>query len=80
MHRTPLRPLTSSRPSAHLLLLVGVLALPACGGNPAPGADKSVLGAGKGALITLEMGAAPGGGPQRLTVFSSREAFILDAE
>jgi hypothetical protein len=49
MHRTPLRPLTSSRPSAHLLLLVGVLALPACGGNPAPGADKSVLGAGKGA-------------------------------
>ena len=48
--------------------------------EPGTGRRQEALGAGKGALITLEMGAAPGGGPQRLTVFSSREAFILDAE
>ena len=61
------------KPCIALLLGLPLLALPACGAEPAPGL-------GKGALVTFEMCEAPDGGPQRLTVFSTREGFIVEAE
>jgi hypothetical protein len=60
-------------PCTALLLALPLLALAACGTEPAPGL-------GKGALVTFEMCEAPDGGPQRLTVFSTREAFAVEAE
>ena len=79
MHRTPRAPIESATFAGQILLLLGALALQACGGEQARGAGHGAPTA-KGALITFEMCAAPGAAPQRLTLFSSLESFIVDAE